>query len=172
MAYDHPTYIARECFKAPTQAAGASRTFDRFLAFTGMLIYAIHCGPVTAGTSTYTAWNGTSTVTTTGTGDTVTGFKVFASGGTATYGPFAINAAVNGMNSIPLGGTATGTASYLGTNAFNGAPATSTSSGIPSGGGIPLTTGDQFYVVRGTDATAVQTIQYEYGFAPGADVTA
>ena len=56
---------------------------------------------------------------------------------------------ISGMLGI---GTATGTASYLGTNAFNG------SGSVAAGGGIPLAAGDQFYVVRGTDATAVQTV--------------
>jgi len=165
-AYDSPIYTARQSFKPPANVAGASKVFDKFLAFTGTLIFAVHVGCVTAGTSTYTAWNDTATVTTTGTGDTVTGFRVFAGGGTATYGPFAVDVAAGGVNSIPLGGTATGTASYLGTNAFNG------SGSVASGGGIALAKGDQFYVVRGTDATAVQTVQYEFGIVPGADVTA
>ena len=164
-AYDHPAYTARHVFKAPAQVAGASKTFDKFLAFTALTIYSVYAGCVTAGTSTYTAWNGTATVTSI-VGDTVVGYRVFAGGGTATYGPFVLNAAAGGVNQISLGGTATGTASYLGTNAYNGSGA------VPNGGGIALAAGDQFYVVRGTDATAVQTVAYEWAIVPGADVGA
>lgn len=157
MAYDHPTYTVRQSFNAPAQVAGASKTFDKFAAWTGMRIYAINAATVTAGTSTYTAWNGTATVTTTGTGDTVTGFRVFAGGGTATYGPFAVDSAVGGVRKVQIGGTATGTASYLGTAAA-------------ADGGIAMAAGDQFYVQRGTDATAVQTIAYEWALDYGANV--
>ena len=162
MAYDHPTYLARHCFKAPAQVAGASKTFDKFLAWTTLTVFSIAAGCVTAGTSSYTAWNGTATVTTTGTGDQMVAYRVFAGGGTATYGPFALDAAAGGMNQITIGGTATGTAAYLGTLAMGGATAA----------GIPLAAGDQFYVVRGTDATAVQTVIYEYGYTPGGNVSA
>ena len=160
-AYDHPAYTVRQTFKAPAQVAGASKTFDKFVAWTTMTLFSIGAGCVTAGTSTYTAWNGTATVTTTGTGDSLVAYRVFAGGGTATFGPFALDAAAGGLNQIQLGGTATGTASYLGTNA-----------GGATAGGIPIAAGDQFYVVRGTDATAVQTVFYEYSLAPGANVSA
>lgn len=158
MAYDHPAYTARLTHQPGPQTAGASKTFDKFLAWTSMIVYAVNVGTVTAGTSTYTAWNGTATVTTTGTGDTVTLFRVFTGGGTATYGPYAVDAAAGGARKYQIGGTATGTASYAGSAGF-------------ADGGIALARGDQFYVVRGTDATAVQTVSYEYALLPGADVS-
>ena len=162
MAYDHPQYVVRQTFKPPANVAGASKVFDKFVAWTTMVLYSFGAGVVTAGTSTYTAWNGTATVTTTGTGDTLTGLLVKASGGTTTYGPFAIDAAAGGVNQISIGGTATVTGtSYVGTAAMGGG----------TFAGIALALGDQFSVTRGTDATAVQTVFYEYGHLAGGNVT-
>jgi hypothetical protein len=155
MAYDHPAYTVRGCHQPSAQAAGASKTYDKFVAFTALTIFSIGVTTVTAGTSSYTAWNGTATVTTTGTGDTITGFRVFAAGGTATYGPFALDQAILGFRRIQLSGN--GTASYLGS--------------ATSDGGIQLSQGDQFYVQRGTDATAVQLPIIEYGLQAGASVS-
>lgn len=157
MRYDHPAYVARLNHQCAGQVAGASKTFDRLAAWTAMTLFAINVATQVAGTSTYTAYNGTATVTTTGTGDTVTGFRVFAGGGTATYGPYAVDSAVGGLRKIALGGTATGTASYAG------------SAGVADNG-LALAAGDQFYVQRGTDATAVQVVSYEYALSPGASV--
>lgn len=161
MAYDHPAYTVRQTFKPPANVAGASKVYDKFVAWTAMIIFSVGAGCVTAGTSSYTAWNGTATVTTTGTGDTLTALRVFAGGGTSTWGPFALDVAAGGVNQIQIGGTATGTASYLGTAAGGATP-----------GGIQLAAGDQFYCLRGTDATAVQTVFYEYALLPGANVSA
>lgn len=151
-AYDHPAYLVRQTHQPSAQVAGASKTYDKFAAYAALNVYSINVYTVTAGTSTYTAWNGTATVTTTGTGDTITGFRVFAGGGTATFGPYALSAAAGGLSRIQIYGT--GTASYLGS--------------ATSDGGIALSPGDVFYVQRGTDATAVQVPSIEYAFAPGA----
>jgi hypothetical protein len=152
-AYDHPAYLARMAHQPAAQAAGASKTYDKFLAYADLTVFSISSYTVTAGTSSYTAWNGTATVTTTGTGDTITGFRVFAGGGTATFGPYALNAAAGSINRIQIYGT--GTASYAGS--------------ATSDGGVQLSAGDLFYVQRGTDATAVQVPSIEYAFRAGAN---
>jgi hypothetical protein len=156
MAYDHPAYTVRLFHQPAAQPAGASKTYDKFLAYAACTVFAVQSYCVTAGTSSYTAWNGTATVTTTGTGDTITCFRVAGSaGGTATFGPFAIDAAVGNVNRIQLFGT--GTASYLGSQS--------------GAGGVQLNAGDLFYMQRGTDATAVQVPCVEIGFQPGANFT-
>ena len=63
MAYDHPAYVARLAHAFGQNAAGASTAFSKFVAFTGLTIFSIVAAQITAGSSTYTAWNGTSTIT-------------------------------------------------------------------------------------------------------------
>ncbi len=150
-AYDHPAYQARLQHGFDTQAAGASKAYGKFVAFTDMKVFSIGVTTVTAGTSTYTAWNGTATVTTTGTGDTIAGIKVSGTT-TSTYGPYALDQAAGGFRRIQLSGTGAGSAT--------------------ADGGIDLAQGDTFHVVRGTDATAVQVCCMEYALKPGASVTA
>lgn len=150
MMYDAPAYLARQSFVPPAQVAGASKTYDKFVAFTAAIVYSIATTCVTAGTSTYTAWNGTATVTTTGTGDTLTAFKI-AGTATSTYGPYAIDAAVGGFNRVQISGTGVGSST--------------------ADGGITLNAGDRFYVQRGTDTTAVQVPVYEWAVAPNAAIS-
>lgn len=147
MMYDHAAYVARSQHQPSAQVAGASKAYDKFTAFTAMLVYSIGVTCVAAGTSTYTGWNGTSTVTSTGTGDTITGFKVSGTA-TNTYGPYVIDAPVGGFRRIQMFQTGLSSAT--------------------SDGGIPLLQGDIFYVQRGTDATAVQNPCVEYGVQPNA----
>lgn len=155
MAYDHPAYLTRMQHVFPAKAAGASSTYEKFVAFTAMTLFSLGVSTVTAGTSSYTLWNGTATVTTTGTGDSITGYKVMAAGGTSTYGPFALNAAALGFNKIQLAGA--GTASYAGS--------------ATADGGVPMAQGDVFYLVTGTDANAVIVPCIEFAIAPGAAVS-
>ena len=151
MAYDHPAYLVRQAYCPPAQVAGASKSFDKFVAFTAAIVYSIAATAVTAGTSTYTAWNGTATVTTTGTGDTLTAFKLSGTS-TSTYGPYAIDAAVGGVNRVQIS-TNTGAGSAT------------------ADGGLTLAAGDRFWVARGTDATAVQLPVIEWAVAPNAVVS-
>lgn len=146
MAYDHPAYLARMQNQFDAQVAGASKSYSKFVAFTAMHVFSILTNTVTAGTSTYTAWNGTATVTTTGTGDTITGFKLSGTT-TSTYGPFANDAAAGGVRRYQLSGTGAGSNT--------------------TDGGIALAQGDLFWVARGTDATAVVVPCFEYGIDPG-----
>lgn len=145
MAYDHAAYISRACWSFGQNTAGASTTTGKFHAFTTMHVFAIHSTTVLAGTSTYTAWNGTATVTTTGTGDTVAGIKI-SGATTSTYGPYALDAAVGGFRRIQISGTGIGSST--------------------ADGGVALAAGDQFYLVRGTDATAVELTSIEYAIDP------
>lgn len=149
MAYDHPTYLQHMAHGFDAQVAGASKAYNKFCAFTALKVFAINVTTVTAGTSTYTAWNGTATVTTTGTGDTVAGIKVSGTT-TTTYGPYALDAAAGGFRQIQI---------------YQSGAAAPTSDG-----GLALAQGDTFHVVRGTDATAVEVVGIEYGINPGATI--
>lgn len=150
MAYDHPAYTARYVHQPSAAAAGASKVYDKFCAFTAMHAYSIGVNTVTAGTSTYTAWNGTATVTTTGTGDTITGYKLSGTT-TSTYGPFANDAAVGSFRRIQISGTGAGSST--------------------ADGGVALAQGDLFWVQRGTDATAVVVPVVEFTIDPGSTVS-
>jgi hypothetical protein len=150
LRYDHPAYIARLAYMPPALAAGASGATSKFCAFADMKVMAIVANTVTAGTSTYTAWNGTATVTPV-LGDTVSGIRVSATT-TTTYGPFTLGTAAGQVRRIELG--------------------TSTGAGQPTGGpGLPLTAGDTFHLVRGTDATAVNSFSCELQIATTAALT-
>lgn len=155
MAYDHPAYLARLAQTHAQNTAGASSLFAKFCAFTSLTIFSIGSTCLTAGTSTYTAWNGTATVTTTGTGDTLTAYKISGTA-TTTFGPYVTDAAVAGFRQIPLG-TNTGVTGFVGAGA---------------GAGVTMNAGDYFYIQRGTDTTAVQLPVIEYGLSPLANVTA
>lgn len=150
MMYDHPAYLARFQHQPSAQVAGASKTFDKFAAFTAMTVFSIGATTVTAGTSTYTAWNGTATVTTTGTGDTLTGFRVSGTT-TSTYGPYALDAAAGSFRRIQIYQTGVAAAT--------------------ADGGVALAQGDIFYVQRGTDATAVQIPCIEISLQPNASIS-
>jgi len=151
MMYDHPTYIARvsEAFGANT--AGASSATAKWIAFTASHVFSIAATSFVVGTSTTTGWNGTATVTATGTGDLITGLKVSGTA-TSTYGPYALNAAQGGFQRIQLFQTGVGSAT--------------------SDGGVAFAAGDTFHMVRGTDATAVQVTGIEYAIDPLASVSA
>lgn len=150
MAYDNAAYEARWGVCPSAQVAGASKTYDKFVAFTNMHVFSIGATCVTAGTSSYTAWNGTATVTTTGTGDTITGFKVSGTT-TSTYGPYALDAAAGGFRRIQISGTGAGSST--------------------ADGGVALLQGDYFYLQRGTDTTAVQLPVIEVGIDPNASIS-
>jgi len=149
MAYDHPAYLNRLVHQFDAQVAGASKAYGKFVAFTDLKVFSINVTTITAGTSTYTAWNGTATVTA-NPGDTIAGIKVSGTT-TTTYGPYALDQAAAGFRKIQI------------SQSGAGAPT--------ADGGVALAAGDTFHVVRGTDATAVQVPSIEYGVAPGANIT-
>jgi hypothetical protein len=176
MAYDHPGYITRMQHAYPALAAGANGTTSKFVAFTALTIFSITAAVVAVGSSAYTLWNGTATVTS-ASADTVQLIRIMnnaapgaaPSMSTATYGPFAVapyngtatatqTSAVGVVLNIPLFGTATTGQAQAGSNT---AP-----------GGINVNQGDQIYILRGTDATAITGVAIEYGVQPLANVTA
>lgn len=150
MMYDHPAYISRLCHSYGANTAGASSATAKFTAFTSLHVFSITSTSFVVGTSTYTAWNGTATVTTTGTGDTISGIKVSGTT-TSTYGPYALNVVQGGYNRIQISGTGIGSST--------------------ADGGVSLVAGDTFHLVRGTDATAVQVPVIEYAIDPLASIS-
>ncbi len=150
MAYDHPAYIDRKQQNFGANTAGASAAFAKFIAFTAMHVYSIGATCVTAGTSTYTGWNGTATVTTTGTGVSITGFRVSGTT-TSTYGPYVSDAVAGGFRRIQVDHTGIGSST--------------------ADGGVALAQGDIWYHQLGTDATGVQVSCMEYGIDPGAPIS-
>ncbi len=151
MVYDHPAYISRQCHSFGANTAGASSATAKFLAFTTMHVFAIHATSFVVGTSTYTAWNGTATVTTTGTGDSISGIKVSGTT-TSTYGPYALDAVAGAFRRIQISGTGAGSST--------------------ADGGVALAAGDTFHLVRGTDATAVEVTAIELAIDPNSSVSA
>lgn len=170
MAYDHPAYLARVQHGFGQNTAGASSVFAKFAAFTDLTIFSIAATQITAGTSTYTAWNGTSTVTAIN-GDSFSAIVVRNSAAigatpalaTSTYGPYALSL---------YNGTATGTQTNVAGAYVTVGLGTATGAAAPVPGGFTVKQGDTVHIVRGTDATAVAAYAMEYGVTPLANVTA
>jgi hypothetical protein len=176
MAYDHPAYTARFSHAFPALVAGASGVTSKFVAFTGLTVFALVASAVLAGSSTYTLWNGTVTQVSVG-NDTVQLMRVMNSAPlgttpsltTATYGPFSVN------NSITAAGTTTNSSAPGYTNYIQ-LYGTGTTGQLQAGsnagnGGIQVNQGDQLYILRGTDATAVTAVALEFGVTPLANVS-
>jgi hypothetical protein len=174
MAYDHPAYISRLSHNFGANAAGASTAFSKFVAFTAMTVFAITAADAVTGSSTYTFWNGTATVT----GIAADAFTVrHVINGTAvstrTFGTFAV---------APYNGTATGTQTatagvvcrYELSNGTSTATTGVIQAGAPgnSNGGFNIAAGDTIDILRGTDATAVTVFNMEYAILPLANVSA
>ena len=172
MAYDHPAYLARLSHGFGQNTAGASTAFGKFIAFTALQVLGVTAALITAGTSTNTLWNGTATCTNIN-GDSFHLIQISNSAAigatpaltTNTRGPYALSL-YNGT------GTATQTnvagafvTVAIGTNTGAGSP-------TPTSGGFTANQGDQLYILRGTDATAVSAYALEYGVLPLANVTA
>ena len=174
MSYDHPAYTVHSSHSFPALAAGASGLTSKFVAFANLYVFGIAFAVVAAGTSTYTAWNGTATVTGIA-ADQISLIRVTnnAAAGvapslsTATYGPFAV---------APYNGTATGTqtsaAGYTGYISLYGTATTGQAqAGTNTGsGGVSVKAGDQLYIQRGTDASAITAVAIEYDVASGANL--
>lgn len=170
MAYDHAAYLARLAHGYGQNAAGASTAFGKFVAFTSLTIFSINAVLATAGTSTYTAWNGTATTTAIN-GDSFSLIRVTntaAAGATpalstSTYGPYALSL-YNGTST----GTQTNVAGVYNNVALSG---TGGAAAPTANGGISVSQGDTLHIVRGTDATAVAAYSIEYGITPLSNVT-
>lgn len=171
LAYDHPAYLARLQHAYGQNAAGASTAFSKFVAFSALTALSVVASLVTAGTSTYTAWNGTATTTAIN-GDSFSVIRVANSAAigatpaltTTTYGPYALSL---------YNGTATGTQTNV-AGAFVTIPLQGTggiAGNAAAGAGIALNQGDTLHILRGTDATAVSAFAVEYALTPYANVT-
>jgi hypothetical protein len=174
MMYDNPAYLARIGHSLGVVAAGSGALTAKFIAWAALTIFSVTATLLTAGTSTYTLWNGTATVTSIN-GQTLNVIRIFntaAAGAapamaTATYGPFVIagyNGTATGTQTSAIGVTVNVALSGTGTGAVQAGAAA-------AAGGFPVTQGDQLYCVTGTDATAVSNYTLEYGIQPLASVT-
>ncbi len=165
-AYDNPLYLSR--FVIPfIQAAGSGGVSLKYVAQANLNAYSINAYCTTAGTSTYTfTQNALSTiaiasqqlslitiVNTAALGTTV-GLS------TSTYGPFVMTG-----SSFIVSGTATNQVGQYTQNALN-----TTSQGAR--GGVTIPQGAQFYIVNGTDATAIFDVTLECGYQALTNVVA
>ena len=182
MAYDNPVYLARQQFSFTPNVASSSTLSNKFVAFTNLQVFSLTAASITTGssTSTQTAWNGTATCTSVNC-DAISLIRIsnYNQGtspggalqmGTTTYGPF---------NICPYNGTATatqtGTAGYVNQiQLYYGGTATTgqLQSGSAAGsGGISVIAGDQLYILRGTDASAITGVSIEFGVTPLAPIS-
>ena len=174
MAYDHPAYTARMQHAFTPSAAGASGATPKFVAFSALQAFAIQASLITAGVSTYTAYNGTATTTTIN-GDSFNLIHVFNNGAsgtgavsTATHGPFSLGS---------YNGTATGTQTATAGNTVRiQLSGTGVTGNVQSGasaadGGIAVNQGDTLHILRGTDTAAVSGFAIEYALQQLANVS-
>lgn len=157
-----PSFVTRQAAFLGATAAGSAGVTSKFVAHAALLLFSLNTYQTVLGTSTYTQTvGGTATGTATLSGqqlsliviqNTSTTSTVALS--TATVGPFLAGgqgtaAQVGGSNQFALN-TTTGTAGY---------------------GGYPIPQGSQFYVVSGTDATAVNLVTVDYQVQSQAPLT-
>lgn len=182
MIYDNAAYVARLSHAFAPPAAGISAVTSKFVAFANLLIFSLTATLVTSGgTSTYTSWNGTATVTAIG-AQTFSLIRIFNTAtpgatpalGTATYGPYVASLYNGTATGTQTNSTATGftvnVALSAGTNTAGTGAIQTGSNTAP--GGFPVNQGDQLYVVQGTEATAILGCAMEYAIQPLASVTA
>jgi hypothetical protein len=177
MSYDHPAYIARQILPLGVNAAGSGGVTSKFTVFAAMQVFSITAAQTVAGTSTYTLWNGTATVT----GIAAQSFsliRIFSTAtggvpalGTSTFGPF-VNSVYNGTstgtqtNAI---GAACNVALYSGTATATGQVQAGSNAAV---GGFAVNQGDILYVVNGTDTSGVASYALEVAVQQLANVTA
>lgn len=167
MAYDHPTYTAHNAAYSSIMVAGSAGVSAKFVAFANMLLFALNTYTTIAGTSTYTyTQGGTSTVAVAATQVSLIRITNTASAGatiglsTSTIGPFTVG------GQFVTTGTLTNQVGAYSQFPLN------TSSGTAGFGGLAINQGDQFFVVNGTDATAVELVSIDYQIQPLASVVA
>jgi hypothetical protein len=158
--YDHPSYTTRQSVNS-IMTAGSAGVSAKFVAFANMILFGLQTFTTVAGTSTYTyTQGGTATVAVAATQLSLIRLTNTASAGatvalsTSTYGPYTIGGA------FVTTGTLTNQVGAFSQFQLN------TNTGTAGYGGIPINQGDQFYVVNGTDATAVELVTIDYQIAP------
>ena len=182
LAYDNAVYLARQQHCFPAVAAGVSGVTSKFVAFTALNIYSLTANAVAVGATTSTAnlWNGTATQTSVG-ADSVSLIRIMNNAAigaapalsTATYGPFSVNNSPAGSTGVSTATTTNGAAGYTNNVQLYGIGTTGQlQAGAPAGnGGIQVNQGDQLYVLRGTDASAVTAVAIEFSITPLASVS-
>jgi hypothetical protein len=172
LAYDHATYITRVSAPLGQIAAGAAGVSQKFIAFAQLQVLSVTATLFTAGTATVTAWNGTAT-TTSAAGDSFSLIHISNSAAigatpvltTNTHGPYALGLFNGTATAVQTAVSGAFVSVALGTNTGIGSP-------VPATGGFNANQGDQMYVVRGADATAVSAYALEYNVLPLSNVTA
>lgn len=166
MGYDHPAYIDRKQGFESIMAAGSGGVSLKFAAFAALSLFALHAFVTTAGTSTATQTvNGTATVHVNAQALNLIVIQNTAAAGvapalsTSTVGPLY-------ADQLYANGTYTG-----GIGAYASLPL-NTNTGSAGLGGLAIPEGAQFYVVSGTDASAVALTSIDYQIQPLAPVTA
>jgi hypothetical protein len=166
MAYDHPAYLSRLSYNT-IMTAGSGGVSAKFVAHANMQLFSINSQATVAGTSTYTTTvTGSTTVNVATTQMSLIRITNTASAGatislsTSTIGPFTMGGGyiVSGTQTNQVG-------------AFASFPL-NTSTGSAGLNGLSINQGDQFYVVNGTDATAVNLISIDAQIQPLASITA
>lgn len=164
MGYDHPSYTTRQSYQS-IMTAGSAGVSAKFQAFAALTLFSLNAYTTVAGTSTYTQTvGGVTTVVVAATQLSLIRITNTATPGatialsTSTYGPFTVG------GQFITSGTITNQVGAYTQYQLN------TNTGTGGYGGIQLNQGDQFYVVNGTDATAVELVAIDYQITPLAGV--
>lgn len=174
MGYDHPSYTARQAFTS-TMVAGSGGVSAKFVAHAAMVLFSLNTLTTVAGTSTFTGGlvggppgvNPTTGVAVAATQLSLIRITNTASSGatiglsTTTVGPFTVGGVFLGA-----GGTATNQVGASNQFALN------TTAGTAGLNGLAINQGDQFFIVNGTDLTAVEAVTIDYQILPLANVVA
>lgn len=166
MGYDHPSYTTRQSVQG-IMTAGSGGVSNKWVAHANLLLFSLNSYTTVAGTSTFTfTVAGTGTVAVAATQLSLIRITNTASAGatialsTSTFGPFTVG------GSFVSGGTQTNQIGGYSQFQLN------TNTGTAGLGGIAINQGDQFFVVNGTDATAVELVNIDYQIQPLAGVAA
>lgn len=164
MGYDHPSYVTRQSVHS-IMVAGSAGQSAKFQAHAALLLFSLSAYTTVAGTSTYTQTvAGATTVVVAATQLSLIRITNTASVGatialsTSTYGPFTVG------GQFLTSGTITNQVGAYTQFQLN------TNTGTAGYGGIALNQGDQFFIVNGTDATAVELVAIDYQIQPLAGV--
>lgn len=164
--YNDPAFQARSAAFLGAITAGSGGVTSKFAAHAALLLFSLSTYQTVAGTSTYTnTVGGTGTSVINGQQLSVIVIQNTASSGataalsTTTIGPFIAG------GGFVSGGTGTGQVGGINQFALN------TASGTAGFGGLPIAAQSQFYVVSGTDATAVNLCTIDYAIAQQAPLT-
>jgi hypothetical protein len=168
--FNDPAYQNRQVANFGAIVAGSGGVTSKFVAFAALALFSLSTYQTVAGTSTYTnTVNGVGTNTINGQQLSVIVIQNTATAGataalsTTTIGPFIAGGGFVG------GGTGTGQIGGINQFALN--TATSAGLGVANAGGIPIPQNAQFYVVSGTDATAVNLCAIDFQIAQQAPLT-